>query len=492
MVSKMKALLVLGAFAVAASGIAHAQPVATAKCEVGKVKCVINKVKGNLGCEGKAAKLGAAVDPLCTSKVDTKFSGSATACMDKADAKNPTVPCLTLNDGTAIGAKVNAFVAGLKTALYTNPAPTGANACFAGQAKCVTNYVKGILGCESKAVKTGLAVDPLCLQKASDKFSLAVTGCMSKLDAAGKACTLTGVSGTAATTQATSQAFIDDIRAEMMPNAVFAILTQTGVGTCGSVSSVSGALLNLNCGELSIGGGSGTVPPGATPPGTTSKFSVLGSGATVVVAGAPAAISGSNRSCTRTGCKFGSPLPIANGPLSTCVDNTFQNNASGTAQPGSGTFTGIFPLGSTTAVTSNAAEPCPKCVAGLCDGAALNAGAACVADASTGESHDCLPAGPSLPTFGVDLNPIGTATSTNTNPGGMFCIPQANAGAFGQPSATTITAIGSAATILNNTAHALTLASVFCIPATGNVLIDGSADLPGPGAITLPLLGTVQ
>jgi hypothetical protein len=32
------------------------------------------------------------------------------------------------------------------------------------------------------------------------------------------------------------------------------------------------------------------------------------------------------------------------------------------------------------------------------------------------------------------------------------------------------------------------LGSVFCIPATGNLLIDGAADLPGPGAVTLPVL----
>ena len=35
-----------------------------------------------------------------------------------------------------------------------------------------------------------------------------------------------------------------------------------------------------------------------------------------------------------------------------------------------------------------------------------------------------------------------------------------------------------------------TLASVFCIPATGNGLIDGAADLPGPGATSLP--GTLE
>ena len=38
--------------------------------------------------------------------------------------------------------------------------------------------------------------------------------------------------------------------------------------------------------------------------------------------------------------------------------------------------------------------------------------------------------------------------------------------------------------------HPAVLGSVFCIPNTGNIAIDISADIPGPGAIGLN--GTVQ
>ena len=38
--------------------------------------------------------------------------------------------------------------------------------------------------------------------------------------------------------------------------------------------------------------------------------------------------------------------------------------------------------------------------------------------------------------------------------------------------------------------HTSRLAAVFCIPETGNGLIDGAADLAGPGAVSLP--GSVQ
>ena len=34
-------------------------------------------------------------------------------------------------------------------------------------------------------------------------------------------------------------------------------------------------------------------------------------------------------------------------------------------------------------------------------------------------------------------------------------------------------------------AHALTLASIFCIPPTFNATVDAAGDLPGPGAVTL-------
>ncbi len=33
---------------------------------------------------------------------------------------------------------------------------------------------------------------------------------------------------------------------------------------------------------------------------------------------------------------------------------------------------------------------------------------------------------------------------------------------------------------------ATTLAGTFCIPATGNGVVDGLSDLPGPGAVSVP------
>jgi len=52
--------------------------------------------------------------------------------------------------------------------------------------------------------------------------------------------------------------------------------------------------------------------------------------------------------------------------------------------------------------------------------------------------------------------------------------------------ARTILEVGSPAPgALSVTAQPMTLASIFCIPAANNTLVDFSANLPGPGATAL-------
>ena len=70
---------------------------------------------------------------------------------------------------------------------------------------------------------------------------------------------------------------------------------------------------------------------------------------------------------------------------------------------------------------------------------------------------------------------------------------QRNQGAFGPNGGgvKTITVVGSAAgSIVDGLPHSQTLASVFCIPPTGNAITDSGADLPAPAAI--PLKGMRQ
>lgn len=218
-------------------------------------------------------------------------------------------------------------------------------------------------------------------------------------------------------------------------------------------------------------------------------------------------------SCVDTpNCLFGPPLPIPNGGLGTCVVNTIGTDASGSIMPTTGDAQVTLPLRSHTFVkpgTQPDDKPCPTCEAGVCVGGQRD-GLACTTT-STGEltTIDCPPiadGGSYLPEFQVNLQKLTTGTSSKTNVNGIFCPSQQTFSAFGTQNRVfrpdgdplnppikivTITENGSpAGDVTDHAAHAATLAAAFCIPATGNGLIDGAADLPGPGAVSLP--GTVQ
>ena len=75
---------------------------------------------------------------------------------------------------------------------------------------------------------------------------------------------------------------------------------------------------------------------------------------------------------------------------------------------------------------------------------------------------------------------------------GLCCPGQSTAGAFGQGSTQCITETGMAAGNLTDGApHAARAGVVFCIPATNNGTLDTLADLPGPGAASLPGLAQI-
>jgi hypothetical protein len=267
-------------------------------------------------------------------------------------------------------------------------------------------------------------------------------------------------------------------------------------GVCGESrdGGSGGTILNsLTCGGLNIGGGAATVPEGPTPAGADTFFNATCTGGSCTITARTAAETGSSRNCSDTGCSFGPPLSIANGGLSTCVLNTFSSPATGTVTTPGGVFSGGVPLQSAVTVTGNNANPCPSCVANACDASASNPGTACTAINAAGDAYECLPAGVGLVPFGVDLTPIGTGTATDSDPAGTFCPGQDGTapglnGCFGDPGCDYIEARGADAAGLADGGAGVAgrLASVFCIPGTGNGLIDGAADLPGPGEVTLP------
>jgi len=181
-------------------------------------------------------------------------------------------------------------------------------------------------------------------------------------------------------------------------------------------------------------------------------------------------------------------------------------------------------------------QPCPICneTTGLCNGGADD-GAPCTPETSGSgvlgpafpTSHDCRPNPPSLGGLAIGFN-LSTGTQTKgsgaggsgqpgsqaiftgcggcatttgafegppthqcstdadcTNGSFTVCRQRTN-GAFSNPIATSISATGApSACLADGAAHAATLVSIFCTPHTGTILVDSSADLPGPGAVSL-------
>jgi len=278
--------------------------------------------------------------------------------------------------------------------------------------------------------------------------------------------------------------------------------TGTPGGTCGNSRNASGTILkNFTCGGLNIGGGGSVIAEGPVPRGSTNRFglSCAGTSCTVTPTAAIPPVNTAGPDCTNTGCNFGTPLPIPNPTLqviSTCVVNKWGQPAGGTVDLGTGVASLDIPLASDVYLTGLAL--CPKCTGtgtpgspgtGTCNGGARN-GQACTSTNPDGLTRDCLPlAATYIGTIPVVLTPATTGTRTSTSATGQFCPNQSTGGSgcFGSSQCRTITENGSPAGALTvGTPKNVTLASTFCIPATGNGAVDGSAALPGPGAISLP------
>jgi hypothetical protein len=299
-------------------------------------------------------------------------------------------------------------------------------------------------------------------------------------------------------------------------------------GEIDSDLACSAKISDLGLGCLYIGGGGATFyPPGATPNGTPFIFDISGPNNAATLS---ASSGTSNLDCTvgagpgshcigatNTGlactsdadcggtagacaldanCFFAAPLPLVNAGVSTCVVNVIQTDAGGTADLTTGTSSVTIPLSSRVYITGNSASPCPKCVSGTCT---YGPGTTCSAGTNTlGTSQDCPPPASAFAApLAVGLSPLSTGSSVMTGSGGNFCpsppnpIAQATNGAFGKAAAQCIQEAGApAGDLTDGLPHPSELASVFCIPLTGNIAVDLTADIPGPGAFSIT--GTAQ
>jgi hypothetical protein len=188
-------------------------------------------------------------------------------------------------------------------------------------------------------------------------------------------------------------------------------------------------------------------------------------------------------------CFFGPPiaLPSPSAALSSCVVNAIGTDACGTADLVGGGSSLSVALRARLYLTSDQASPCPRCVAGTCT-SGDRGGLACGGGIGSGQtSTDCPPADDDY-VGELLVNPLqlSTGSSVVTEPDGRFCPGQATPGAFGLATARTIRVAGSPLLASGVDLFATTLAGTFCIPSSGNPLVDNAEDLPGPGAVSVP------
>jgi hypothetical protein len=296
----------------------------------------------------------------------------------------------------------------------------------------------------------------------------------------------------------------------------------------GSLENDMGATIaSLGEGCLYVGGGlSNSLPPAHLPDGAVSQLSVAnamglalslaasnGTGPADCTRGAgplkhcangnPG--TDSNGLCTTdadcgfgTGncvldanCFFGPPIPLSS-PVpatSSCVVNAIGSDACGTTDLAASTSSLSVALLARLYLTSNQAEPCPRCMGGTCT-AGQNAGQPCSGGVGTGLTTNECPPHSSTYVGQLNVNPLllSTASSAVTDPGGIFCPNQTTLGAFGLATARTIRQAGvplaGGPTLLSTT-----LAGIFCVPSTGSPLVDNAEDIPGPAAVGVP--GTI-
>jgi hypothetical protein len=145
--------------------------------------------------------------------------------------------------------------------------------------------------------------------------------------------------------------------------------------------------------------------PVTIPDQVTSIADVLGCTTNdITLGGRAAAETGSIRTCTKAGCLFGPPVPVANvfsPATSHCMTFTLTQDASGTASCATGSMDMALSLTADIHLTGDAApavsgiQPCPICSAGSCIGGP-NDGMTCTpASSDLGDayptSHDCPP-----------------------------------------------------------------------------------------------------
>ena len=313
----------------------------------------------------------------------------------------------------------------------------------------------------------------------------------------------------------------------------------------GEVDNKSGqkiADLGVDC--LYVGAGTSGQPPAMIPDGSTSVLAVTGISSGVALTLSGSAGSGpadctlgagpgmrclngnlgtdgmgacsSDADCgdqkdacaPQPNCFFGPPIPVpvpGTPALSTCIVNAIATDASGAANLLTRETTLNASLAPEIYLTSDGASPCPQCCpsTGMIGSSSCTSGTCTAGDrqgmacsGGVGSKNTTVECPPESIRFvgrlAVNLSPLTTGTTTLTaDPAGMFCPDQAHSGAFGVGTPRTIRETGVPLGGLASP-FATTVAGVFCIPATGSPTVNVLADLPGPAAVSVSGMTSIQ
>ena len=456
------------------------------KCEAAKRKAAAKLASGELKCYSKAAAKGVPVDTVgCIPKAQSKFSAAIGAAGSCADGGSPQ----SLVENTCTKPAVETDGMGNVTGVCPPPttSTTTTTTLPPGSKSLRFTPTAGTTSCGG----AGLSPPPSCSPAACTGELDSDTSCTTKTNDLGLGCLYIG-GGNAKT---------------IPPGAI----------------PYAGAAYYFNISGTNLLGSAGTGTLDCTKAAGPSKV-CLNSDAL------PACTSDANCGGTvngcflRANCFFGPPLEFPNPAttsLTTCALNVVRIDASGTIDPTTGETNASLPLASEVYVTGNLGSPCPHCVGGSCTYGA-NALLPCANASNTLTSQDCPPErglGLYQAPLPVNLSPLTTGTSTLTAADGNFCtekrcrdnlalctadsdckclnppsctnhapcVAQQTPGALGNPSAQCVKETGSSpGDLTDGLAHFSILASAYCIPTTTNGTIDGVADLPGPGATSIP------
>ena len=311
-------------------------------------------------------------------------------------------------------------------------------------------------------------------------------------------------------------------------------------GVCGLAYNITGSYTRLlYCGGFDFGGGDSALLFAPRFWDLHFVTEIVGTSCDGNLGPTTAAQTGSHRTCTTAGCRFGVPTAIIADPpeFSVCLTMAVAGPASGSLDCGTGDHGVTIPLDVSVLLTGDAAtdpagtipgaQPCPVCLDGSCVGGP-NAGNACSSTNYDSTTADCPPD----PIYTLATLPVSLALTSGSSKwtavpsggqarvfagycqdldlsgafedppnaclengaavgagcGSMFeSCRQRTLGAFGPNGRNnmTITIAGHPQeNILSGPAPG-TLAGIFPVPPAYQELVDQFADLPGPGAASL-------